>query len=359
MESNSPLILTLDFGTQSVRACLFDRQGNLMAYEKEQYEPAYVSPKPGWAEQDPDYYFACMQKAIQRLSARQPELVQRIAGITQSCFRDSAVLLDKDFKVVRPMILWLDQRTAACKEKLPFSSRFLFALVGKTETIHLNRIRTAANWIRENEPENWAKTSKYVSVSTYFFYRLTGVLKDCPSDFTGHYPINYAKKSWYKDPMKHFQGRIFSVRKDQLCELVESQQQIGSLTKEVAANLGLKEGIPVYAAGSDKSCETLGAGVINNRLASISLGTACSFETVTKKYISPFPFLPAYPSVLPEYFNLDLQIYRGFWMLNWFLKEFGATQIEEMMSDEFSLQRTFEGRPAWMRRAFGSALLGI
>lgn len=336
MENTSPLILTLDFGTQSVRACLFDKKGDLLAYEKEQYEPAYVSPKPGWAEQDPDYYFSCLQNAIRRLSSKQPELIKRVAGITQTCFRDSAVLLDKDFKVVRPMILWLDQRTAACKEKLPFSSRFLFALVGKTETIHLNRIRTAANWIRENEPENWAKTAKYVSVSTYFFYRLTGELKDCPSDFTGHYPINYAKKSWYKDPMKHFQGRIFSVRKDQLCELVDSQEQIGVLTKEAAETLGLPAGLPVYAAGSDKSCETLGTGVISNRLASISLGTACTFETVTKKYVSPFPFLPAYPSVLPDYFNLDLQVYRGFWMLNWFLKEFGATQIEEMMSDDFS-----------------------
>ncbi len=336
MDDNSPLILTLDFGTQSVRACIFDKKGNLLAGEKESYEPAYLSPKPGWAEQDPDYYFECLSKAAKRLSAGHPELISRIAGITQTCFRDSAVLLDGNLRPVRPMILWLDQRTAKCKEPLPWSSCFLFALVHKTETIRLNQIRTVANWVKENEPENWAKTDKYVAVATYFFYRLTGELRDCPSDFTGHYPINYPKKAWYSDPMNHFQARIFSIRRDQLCELVPSQSQIGNLTKEAAALLGVPAGIPVFAAGSDKSCETLGTGVVDGSMASVSFGTACTIEALTQKYISPFPFLPAYPSVLPDYYNLDLQIYRGYWMLNWFLKEFGATQVKEMMSDELT-----------------------
>ncbi len=336
MSTTNPLVLTLDFGTQSVRASVFDKKGNLLAGEKEEYSPAYFSPKPGWAEQDPDYYFSCLLKATSRLAEKHHDLLKDIAGVTQTCFRDSAVLLDKDMKPVRPMILWLDQRTAVCKNPLPWSSRFLFALVGKTETIHLNRIRTAANWVIENEPENWEKTAKYVSVSTYFFYKLTGQLKDCPSDFTGHYPLEYSKKRWYKDPMKHFQGRIFSVRKDQLCELVDSQGLIGILKEDVASGLGLPAGLPVFASGSDKSCETLGTGVIDSNMASISLGTACTIETMTKRYVSPYPFLPAYPSVQPGFYNLDLQIYRGYWMLNWFLKEFGATQVQEMMSDELS-----------------------
>ena len=336
MDENSSLILTLDFGTQSVRACIFDKNGNLLAGEKESYEPAYVSPKPGWAEQDPDYYFECLSKAVKRLTSENANLIPYIAGITQTCFRDSAVLLDSNRRPVRPMILWLDQRTAKCKEPLPRSSRFLFALVRKTETIRLNQIRTCANWVKENEPENWEKTDKYVAVATYFLYRLTGELKDCPSDFTGHYPINYSKKAWYPDPMKHFQARIFSVKKEQLCELVPSQSKIGVLTEETGSLLGLPGGIPVYAAGSDKSCETLGTGVVDDSMASISFGTACTIEALTKKYISPFPFLPAYPSVLPDYYNLDLQVYRGYWMLNWFLKEFGATQVKEMMSDELT-----------------------
>lgn len=329
-----PLILTIDFGTQSVRASIFDKKGNALASEKQVYTPAYFSPKPGWAEQEPGHYFACLCEATKRLVATHPDLLPRIKGITQTCFRDSAVLLDKNNEVIRPMILWLDQRSAKCEKKLPLKSRLIFGLVGKTETIRLNRVRTAANWIKENEPENWAKCAKYVSVSTYFLYRLTGCLKDSASSFTGHYPIDYKKKAWYKDPEKHFQGMIFGVRKDQLCELVPPRSEIGKITKEASDWTGLPEGIPVFASGSDKSCETLGSGVIDPSLASISLGTACTVETTTKKYAAPFPFLPAYPSVTPDAYNLDLQIYRGFWTINWFLKEFAANDIRDLMSED-------------------------
>lgn len=337
MKDDTSLILTIDFGTQSVRVSLFDALGNAIASEKEIYQPAYFSLKPGWAEQDPDYYFTCMTSACRRLSEKNKDSLSHIIGIVQTCFRDSAVLLDKDGKPVRPMILWLDQRSAKCEEKLPLLSRLAFSLVGKEETIQLNRKRTVANWVKENEPENWEKTAKYVAVSTYFIYRLSGELKDCASDFTGHYPIDYPKKTWYKDPMKNMQGQIFSIRKDQLCTIVPSLSKLGSLREETAKELGLPAGLPIYAAGSDKSCETLGTGVVDSSLASISLGTACTLETVTKHYRSPYPFLPAYSSVLPDCYNLDLQIYRGYWMINWFLKEFGATRVNDLVTDDLSV----------------------
>ena len=112
-------------------------------------------------------------------------------GATLTAFRDSAVLLDKNREVIRPMILWLDQRNAECKEPLPFFSRAAFRLVGMTDTVTFNRKRSVSNWLIENEPENWAKVDKYINISTYFIYRLTGELKDSASDFAGHYPIDF------------------------------------------------------------------------------------------------------------------------------------------------------------------------
>ncbi len=328
---DSPLILTFDFGTQSVRAAIFDREGNMLACEKKPYEPAYVSPKPGYAEQDPSYYFDCLCLASNALAKNHSDLLKKIKGITMTCFRDSAVLLDEKCNVIRPMILWLDQRYAKCEEKLPFFSRFLFALVGKSATIDANRRRTMANWIKENEPENWKRCDKYVSLSTYFIYRLTGQLKDSPSDFTGHYPLDYQKKAWYKKPETHLQGQVFSLKKNQLPELVPEGTLLGEISEEASRLTGIPAGIKMYAAGSDKSCETLGCGVINESMASISLGTACSIETTSKKFVHPFPFLPSYPSVLADRYNLDFQIYRGYWMINWFLKEFGAMNIEDLV----------------------------
>lgn len=330
---NSPLILTIDFGTQSVRVSIFDKTGSILSSEKEVYAPAYYSPKPGYAEQDPNYYYECLCKCTKRISSN-TELMKRVKGITMTCFRDSAVLLDKDKNIIRPMILWLDQRYAKCEKPLPLFSRLAFGLVWMSEVIQMNRRRTVANWIKENEPENFAKIDKYVAISTYFIYKLTGNLIDSSSDYTGHYPLNYKKKTWYKNPETQLQGQIFSLKKNQLCKLVDSQEVLGKISKEAAIETGLEEGLVLYAGGSDKSCETLGTGVIEDDMLSISLGTACSVETSVKKFVSPSKFFPAYPSVVPSYYNLDVQIYRGYWMINWFLKEFGAMNINDIVIDD-------------------------
>lgn len=330
----SSYILTMDFGTQSVRVAIFDKVGNVIAMEKEKYEPAYFSSKPTFAEQNPDYYFECLCKCTQRLTKNHPELLPFVKGITLTCFRDSAVLLDKDKKIIRPMILWLDQRTAECKKKLPLSSRAIFRLVGKTDAIHFNRKRSVANWIKENEPENYAKIDKFLPVSTYFIYLLTGQMKDSSSNMAGHYPIDFKHRRWYKDVEHHFQGQIFGIKQNWLNEIVPEGAPIGPITKDASMKTGLPEGLLMYACGSDKSCETLGLGVIDDKTAAISYGTASTVETTRQKYTESEPFLPGYPSAIPGYFNMDIQIYRGYWMINWFLKEFGGVKIDDMISTD-------------------------
>ncbi len=332
--ADSPLVLTFDFGTQSVRASVFDAHGECLARASRKYEPAYHSPKPGYAEMDPEYYFQCLCSCMNELYESHADLFPKIKGIELDCFRDSAVCLDKDRKVIRPMILWLDSRMAKCQDPLPPLARALFWLVGKADVISLNRKRTMANWIKENEPENFARIDKYVSISTYFVYRLTGELRDSPSDFTGHYPLDYKKKQWYKKPEKHLQGQIFSLRRDQLVELVDTQGVLGHINEEGSKLTHLPVGVPLFAGGSDKSCETLGSGVIDDTMAAVSLGTACTIETITKKYQGPQAFLPAYPSVQPGVYDMDVQIYRGFWMINWFLKEFGSYKINDLVTDD-------------------------
>ena len=330
------LILTIDFGTQSVRASLFSSEGECLAHEKETYDPAYYSIKPNYAEQDPHSYYECLCKCTNRLSSSHKDLMDRVAGITLTCFRDSAVMLDKDGNVIRPMILWLDQRTAKCENKLPAFHRFLFALVGKTDTIDANRKRSMANWIKENEPENWEKCVKWLPVSTYFHYLLTGEMKDSASNASGHYPINFKKGAWYKNPDKHLQGQIFGLSEDKLPELVPPGSIIGKITEKASRETGIPEGIILYSCGSDKSCETLGLGVIDDSVAALSYGTACTVETTVKKYVESEPFLPAFPAPIKGgYYNMDVQIYRGYWMINWFLKEFAGQKIDDVMSGDF------------------------
>ena len=328
-----PLVLTIDFGTQSVRVCVFNPKGETLALHSKNYEPAYRSPKQGYAEMDPDYYYQCLCECTNALAKEHPDLLEKVQAIEMDCFRDTAVLLDKDKNIIRPSILWLDSRMAKCEKPLPLSSRAIFALVGKSDAIRVNRQRTMANWIKENEPENFKRIDKYVSISTYIVYRLIGELRDSPSNYTGHYPLDYKKKQWYKNPEKHLQGQIFSVRKDQLPELVETGGLLGNISKKGAKESGIPAGTPFFAGGSDKSCETLGCGVFDKDLAAVSLGTACTIETVTEKYKGPQPLLPAYPSIQEGVYNMDVQIYRGFWMINWFLKEFGSYAINDLVAE--------------------------
>jgi len=324
MDNIEPLILTVDFGTQSVRVAIFDQHGEILAMEKKKYDPPYYSTMPNYAEQDPELYWSCLCEVSNKVTKEHPELMQRVKGMSVTCFRDSAVLLDKDRKVIRPMILWLDQRTAECMNKLPFSARALFSLVGKYETIQSNRRHSMPNWFIENEPENWARVDKYVNVSTWFIFRFSGELKDSSSNYTGHYPLDFKNREFYKKPETHLTAQIFSLKRSLLCDLVPEGSLMTRISKKGAEETGLLEGLPIYASGSDKACETLGLGVITDRKVALSYGTASSIETTRTKYTESETFLPGYPACIPNYYNMEIQVYRGYWMINWFMKEFGA-----------------------------------
>lgn len=325
-----PLILTIDFGTQSVRAAIFNKKGEILGLEKVPYDEPYFSKQNGWAEQHPQYYIDCLCKATKALTNSHKELLKDIKGITLTCFRDSAVLLDKDLKVIRPCILWLDQRRAKADYKeLPLLSRIIFNLVGMKDTIDLNRKRTMSLWLQENEPESWGKVYKYVPISTYFNYFLTGELKDSSSNCTGHYPLDFKKREWYKSD-KHLKGQIFGIPRAILPEIVPEGTPIGAISKESSKLTGIPEGITLYASGSDKSCDTLGLGALSNKVAAISYGTASSIDVTNKKYMDSEPFLPSYPSCLPGFYNMEVQVYRGYWMLNWFAKEFAVEQFNNI-----------------------------
>ena len=329
-----PLILTIDFGTQSVRAGLFNKKGDTVALVKEKYNPPYFSNKPGYAEQDPDFYFESLCKATQKLVQENKDKMDDVLGIEMAFFRDSVVCLDKDNKVLRPAILWLDERRAAGKQKLPLLHRFLFKLIGMKPTIELNLKRSMAQWIKENEPEIWAKTDKFMMISTYINLKLLGDYVDSPCSQAGHLPINFKKGVWYKKPDKHLKGQIFGVRADQLCRLVPVGEVMGTITEEASKKTGLPVGLKMFAGGSDKSAETLGLGVIDDKTAAISYGTACTVEVPIYKYKDAEPFLPSYPAIVKDCFNLDVQVYRGYWMLNWFARQFGTVSIEKMMDEK-------------------------
>ena len=108
--------------------------------------------------------------------------------------------------------------------------------------------------------------------------------------------------------------------------LVKPSELLGYVTRQAAADTGIPEGLPVIAAATDKACEVLGAGCQSPELACLSYGTTATVNTANSKYVELQPFMPPYPSALPDVYNTEAMVYRGFWMVSWFKKEFGLRE---------------------------------
>lgn len=125
-----------------------------------------------------------------------------------------------------------------------------------------------------------------------------------------------------------------------MCDLIEPGEIVGYITKEASLDLGIKEGTPVIASGSDKGCETLGSGCVDSTGASLSLGTTATVQMTTDKYIETEPFVPTYPAVLPGKYNPEIEIYRGYWMISWFKTSLLTRKSKRRKKSAF-LRRSF------------------
>ena len=161
--------------------------------------------------------------------------------------------------------------------------------------------------------------------SFHYFKNRMGI-KNCREIKLGS-PFDYKKQVWAKK--YQLSKRLFPVEREKLPVLVQPGELLGRIAINAAQQSGIKKGIPVIACGSDKGCETLGAGVINARMASLSFGTTATVQTLSGKYIEPIKYLPAYPASVPGFYNPEVEIFRGFWMITWFKKEFAHKEVEK------------------------------
>ena len=317
-----PLVLTFDIGTQSVRCLLVRPDGSFADGVQLKYEVPYYSAHPGWAEQRSDFYYEQVCAAGRQLCGRNAALLPRVIAITLTAIRDTVLCLDEHNQPLRDIILWLDKRQADFRDPFPLWKKAVFRLAGMAETTKTLYRATASNWIRQNEPEIWARTAKFVMLPTYLNYKMTGRLLDSQANMIGHIPFDYRNRRWKTD--RSLTKCICDVEQEKLCELVGSGQVLGQITPAFAAASGVPAGLPLIATGSDKGCETLGLSVTEPNKAALSFGTTATIQMVVKKYFEPQPFMPAYPAVPNDLYNPESELYRGFWLVSWFIREFGA-----------------------------------
>lgn len=322
---HTPLILSYDLGTQSARAMLFNDHGELVAKAKVPYDPPYFSTQANYAEQHPDFYYDSLCRASHDLFAKHASLWPDISGVVLTTFRDTEVCLDKNHKVLRPAILWVDQRKNDLYKKFPLITKLAYRIVGMYDTARDNSIQNKANWIQQYQPEIWAKTAHYVMISAYLNYRFTGELKDSIAGQVGRIPFDYQKRRWMST--SHLNFPVLNVSPTLMIPLVEPGEVLGYITDQASAESAIPKGLPLFASGGDKSCETAGTGAVQLFRANLSYGTAATVQLSSTKYVEPSIFLPSYPAVIPQWYNMEYQIYRGYWMVSWFKKEFAHQEI--------------------------------
>ena len=327
MTNTDPLILTFDIGTQSARALLVEPNGNILAKAQKAFVQPYYSHRPGWAEQKADFYWDAICEISLALKQKAPDDWGRIIAVTCTTIRDTVVCVDRENNPLRDVILWLDKRETEGLGALPPASSLIFKMVGKLETVELQRRVSACNWIITNEPEVWEKTHKYVFISAWLTAKFSGVLVDSIANMVGHIPFDVKIRTWMKK--SDIRRCVFLMDDEKMPELVEPGTEVGPLTREAAEQTGIPEGIPFIATGPDKGCETLGLSCTVPERAALSFGTTATVEITTDKYIEPLPLLPPYPAVLEGAYNPEVEIFRGYWLISWFKKEFCAKEMEE------------------------------
>jgi sugar (pentulose or hexulose) kinase len=317
------LILSIDAGTQSIRAALIDLNGNILHIVKTPIRP-YFSEHPGWAEQEPDYYWDVLCKTTGQLLLDHETLKKGIAGVTLTTQRATMINVDENGKALRPAIIWLDQRRADSSKIMSNALRPVLKAVNLLDTLEGVIKDCEANWICQEQPDIWKKTHKFLTLSGFFTHRLTGEFVDSVGNNIGYLPFNNKTYRWAGK--YDFKWLLFKIEREKLPDLVKPSEIMGQITKKASSETGIPEGLPVFAAGSDKGCEILGSGCLTPETGCLSFGTIATYDVATPKYVELRPMIPPYPACVPDTYYTEISIFRGFWMVSWFKEEFGLQE---------------------------------
>lgn len=291
-------LIGIDVGTSSAKTILINEDGEVVFTIAPEYE--FRTPRPLWAEADPEDWWAATVKAIKELLKKSKVKPADIAGLGLTGQMHGLVMLDKSGNVVRPCIMWNDQRTSKqCAE--------LTEKVGRKKVLRLtgNPILpgfTAPKiaWVAENEPANFKKTAKILLPKDYIRYRLSGDYYTEVSDASGMSLLNVGKRKWSKEMID-----ACGIREDMLATVTESTEASTKISAEAARATGLLEGTPIIAGGGDQAAQAVGCGIIREGIVSCTLGTSGVVFAHSKEYrVEPEGRLHAFCAAVPNEWHL-------------------------------------------------------
>jgi xylulokinase len=313
-------LLGIDVGTGGTRAVLVDADGRVISSAVADHV-AFSSPHPDWAEQDPQDWWAAAQRAIRECLERAgADSAQEITGIGLTGQMHGLVLLDGQGCVLRPAIIWCDQRTEQ-------QSREITEQIGAKRLIELTANRALTNftltkiwWVQQHQPGIWSSVRSILLPKDFLRYCLTGALATDVTDASGTLLLDVAHRRW-SAPMIEASRLDASL----LPRLHESHELSGRVSEAAARATGLRAGIPVVAGAGDQAAGAAGMGIVEPGAVSATIGTSgVVFAATGQPSIDPQGRIHTFCHAAPGRWHVMGVTQAAGYSLRWFREQFGS-----------------------------------
>jgi xylulokinase len=312
----------VDVGTTGTKVLLINEEGEVVSRAFEEY-PLHI-PQVGWAEQIPEDWWSATATGIRKVLNASGLKSGEIAALGLTGQMHGSVFLDRKNRVLRPAILWCDQRTAAqCAE--------ITEKIGRERLIQLtcNPVFTGFTapkilWVRENEPDIYRKTSKILLPKDYIRFRLTGTYATDVSDASGTSLLDVKNRRWSREMLEEL-----DIQEDLLPDVYESPEITGEISREASLATGLKSGTPVVGGAGDNAAGAVGGGAIEEGVVWASIGTSgVVFASCDEPKTDPGGRVHTFCHAVPKKWHLMGVMLSAGGSLRWFRDSLGGLEIQ-------------------------------
>ncbi len=312
-------VLGVDLGTSSVKVSAVTRNGEILAQEGMDFP--LQQPKPGYAEQDPEDWVSATTVAIVRLILNDQLKPEEITGISYSGQMHGLVLLDEDNQVLRPAMLWNDTRSTKQREEIMAKMGERFVAITHNQPLEGFTLPKLL-WVKENQPEIFAKAKTMLLPKDYLRFRMTDNLAIDYSDATGTVMLDVDQQQWSQEILS-----AFDIPKSLCPPLVRSVDATGNISQWYANYSGLSTKTMTFGGGADNACGAVGAGIDGPTKVLSSIGTSgVILKYEPNKSVNYNGVLQFEDHAIPDaFYSMGVTLAAGF-SLSWFKKTFAADE---------------------------------
>ncbi|MBN1857595.1 xylulokinase [Candidatus Bipolaricaulota bacterium] len=323
-------VVGIDVSTTGVKAIVVDERGHVVGSALTQH--SWDMPRPLWVEQNPDDWWNGTWRSMRRVLTEAAIDGRDIIGVGLTGQMHGLTLLDKSHRVVRPAILWNDQRTEEqCDEiRDVFGRSELLALTGNDAMAGFTLPKLL--WVKENEPDAYARIAQILLPKDYVRFRLTGRFATDRAGASGTLILDIAKRDWATAILG-----AFGIEKSWLPPTHEGPEVTGHITPEAAKWTGIPAGTPVFAGAGDQAAQAIGVGASHAGTLAMTLGTSgVVFAPTDRPIVEPGGRLHAFCHAVPGRWHLMGVMLSAAGSLRWFRDELVPTESFDVLTREAS-----------------------